>query len=291
MRMFSVFLAQFVLIFALAGCGGGGGSSSSASAPIAPAVVTVAAVAADYTGSWRGTYTLLGTQKPIVITLSGNNGSGAVTGTVASEGVTGTISGTIAGDSTVLFTFTNLIDGTTWLIKLGKMADGGLGVVQINAQGASDSGTGSCAADSVTGKPLQGAFPVYYWLDQAGSYTRSGSMTLWYLTDTIYVGILTLQDGSSTAIYWNKTIGGSPDYWMVSAGGFPTSVEVNAVEALSQDLAVNGLLDSTLTSAANDGMVTAALSPYTIKMIGYTLNGSAYTRTPYIFNFFFEGTP
>lgn len=289
MRSVIYFGVLLVFLFTLTGCGGGGGSSTSSPTPVA-SVVTVAAVPSDYNGIWRGTYTYLGSsQKPIVIQLTGNNGSGGVIGSVTSEGVVADISGTISSDGTVVFTFLSLVDGTTWQVKLGKLASGGLGIVQIGPQGAATSGSGSCSADSVSGKPLQGTFPVYYWLDQAGSNTRSGSMTLWYLSDSLYVGKLSFQDGSSTSIQWGKGVGSN--YWVVFGGAVPPGGDINAGEALSQDMAVNGLLDSTLTAAANDGMVSTALHPYSLRMIGYTLVGGSYTHTPYIFKFYLEGTP
>ena len=117
MSMRSYIVAITVLTFlTMAGCDGDGGPSASGKA-------------SDYTGTWKGTYTLSGDLSATGVVfefynVNGYDTNGLVAGSVESKYVTGAYAGMMDATGAAVGEIDNEVDGTVWTAVVARTDSG-----------------------------------------------------------------------------------------------------------------------------------------------------------------------
>lgn len=315
-KLFVLFTLLTLTIFITA-CGGGGSSTpTNAAAPVAESPATpstpsdiptvpdspgTVAGAAEYSGSWNGSYTLTGVPgaTPLSLTLVGVSNTGLVTGSIYSQYVFGPVVGSVTNDGTATLSVQNGADGSTWAIALTKTTNG-ITITSIKnaASGQTSLGSGSCTKTVVGSFDLSGQYPVRFQqtLPSGSSAIRSATMVLAKSSDSEYIGAILGDGGLKAKIRFFRTSG----YWfaVIPAAGSEMGTYINSSNGLLTQSPP--ITDSELFAAMNDGVVTSSgmsggIAPLRAEMYGsykITVNGNQFDTTSiYSFSFYFEGTP
>ena len=284
MKSFTLFSVLLVLTVVLSACGGGGSSVSNGSDAAVSTdpggdtttTATSTAKASDLTGSWTGSYTLIGavsaTTVPITFSLIGTDNTSIVTGNVYSQYVAGAFSGALDNQGIASGTVANYLDGQTWQIKLTKTS-AGVTITSIT-QGLATTGSGSCTTKPTLAVDLTGEYPVRYkqTYPTVNATFTTGSVALSY-DGSGFTGAIVGQDGLKAKIRLYKISG----YWFAEINGGVMGTVCNATNTkylLSQSSPIS---NNSIIAAKADGVITPAIAPLSIEMWGYTSSNGADT--------------